>query len=197
MQTDHKKNHIKTAKLIIISGPSGSGKDTIANLLLKNNGDLEKAITTTTRKHRGKEKDGRDYYFIPPLKFKTEIMQEKFLEWAEVHIYLYGTYNSEISRIVNLQKIPVLVIDVQGALNVKKLFPAAILFFIKPPSTEIMSQRIKNRAAISEEEVKVRLKTARKELKMAKYYDHIIKNPEGHPEKAALKISKILKEYLK
>lgn len=187
---------MQTNKLIIVSGTSGSGKNTITDLLLKNNKNLTRAITTTTRKPRGKEKQGKDYYFIPALKFKKEIIQKKFLEWAEVHTFFYGTYQDEIFGILNSQKIPVLVIDVQGALNVKKLFPATILFFIKPPSTEIMEQRIKNRASISEEEVKVRLKTAKKELTMAKYYDHLIKNPEGHPEKAAEEISKILETYL-
>lgn len=190
---------MKTEKLIIISSPAGGGKNTIANLLLQDNKQIEETVSCTTRQPiRAGEKNGVNYYFITNDAFEEKIKNSEFIEWEKVHgLFYYGTLKTEISRIINKHRIPLLVIDVQGALNIKKLFPKTILFFIKPPSAKIMAARIKKRSSINANEIKTRIETAKKELKMAKYYNHIIKNPEGHPEKAALEISKILEEYLR
>lgn len=180
--------------MVIISGPSGAGKNTVTNLVLNKNSSLEETISCTTRASRGGN-DSANYYFIKENNFKEKIKNNEFIEWAKVHDFFYGTLKSELSRISLKNKIPILVIDVQGALNIKKIFPKALLIFIQPASIEKMVERIKNRALISEKEIHMRLMTAQKELEMTKYYDHIIENPEGHPEKAAKKISELLNNY--
>ncbi len=182
----------KQQKIIILSSTTGGGKDTITKILLATDSRLKKTISCATRKKRAKEKDGVDYYFISKKIFKKKVDADEFLEWEKVHNFLYGTLKTEIKN----NKIPILVIDVKGGLNIKKMFSQSLLIFIKPNSLQNIIDRIKKRAAISEQEIKIRLGSAKKELKMAKYYDHIITNPEGHPEKAAKQALKIIEKYL-
>ncbi|MFC1612871.1 guanylate kinase [Patescibacteria group bacterium] len=182
----------KNEKLIVISAPTGSGKNTVVDLLLEKNNRLEETISCATRKPRENEKNGVHYYFITEKDFKCKIKNKEFIEWANVHKMFYGTLVKEIKRIKNKNKISLLVIDVQGAMNIKKIFPDALLIFIKPNSFSNMEKRIRNRAFISEKEVHLRLETAKKELEFSKKYDYIILNPEGHPEKAVADIERIL-----
>lgn len=186
-------------KIIILSSTTGGGKNTIANMLLQEDKRLEETISCTARKPiRAGEKDGVNYYFIKNNEFEEKIKNKKFIEWEKVHgLFYYGTLKDEIPRIIKKNKIPLLIIDVKGAMNIKKIFPKTLLIFIKPNSLQNIIDRIKKRAAISEQEIKVRLESAKKELRMAKYYDHIITNPEGHPEKASKKALKIIDKYLK
>lgn len=187
----------KKQKIIILSAPAGCGKNTIADMLLKKDKRLEETISCTTRPIRAGEKNGINYYFINTNEFEEKINNKKFIEWEKVHgLFYYGTLKDEITRIVKKGKIPLLIIDVKGAMNIKKIFSQTLLMFIKPNSMQNIESRIRVRAKISEEEIKTRLKTAKAEIKMAKYYDHIIKNPEGHSEKAAVKALKIIGKYL-
>lgn len=184
-------------KLIVLSSPSGGGKNTIADILMKKNKQIEETISCTTRKKRTGEKNNKHYYFISEENFKNKINRGEFIEWEKVHnLFFYGTLKSEISKIVAKKKTPLLVIDVEGGMNIKKIFPCALLIFIKQNSFKNLESRIKKRDKISEEKVKARIKTAPKELKASKRYDHIVSNPEGHPEKATDAILKILENYL-
>ncbi|MFH1192611.1 MAG: guanylate kinase [bacterium] len=187
----------KQQKIIILSSTAGGGKNTIANMLLQKDKRLKETISCTTRKPiRPGEKDCVNYYFINTDEFEKKIKNKKFIEWEKVHgLFYYGTLKDEIPKIIKKNKIPLLIIDVKGAMNIKKIFPKTLLIFIKPNSMKNIEERIRLRAKISEEEIKTRLKTAKNELKMAKYYDRIIKNPEGHPEKAAKKALKIIGKY--
>lgn len=179
-------------KLIVLSATSGGGKDTIAKLMLTKSNKVKKTVSSTTRVPRENEKDKQDYYFIDQKLFKEKIKKDEFLEWAEVHNNFYGTLKEEVMCILGENKIPLLTIDVKGGINIKKIFPNSTLIFLKPVSFEILEKRIRNRALITDEEVKMRLETAKKEIEMAKYYDYIVENPEGYPEKAAEEILKIL-----
>ncbi|MFH0854702.1 MAG: guanylate kinase [bacterium] len=184
-------------KLIVLSAPTGSGKNTIANMLMEEDKRFEETISCTTRRHREGEKNAVHYYFISEDEFKEKIKNEDFVEWEKVHDkFFYGTLKAEIERIVKKGKIPILVIEVNGGRNIKKIFPDSILVFIKPNSFENIESRIRKRAKISEEEVRARLKTAKNELKMSKYYDCIITNPEGHPEEAVEELKNIIEKHI-
>lgn len=199
-RNNKKKEEMATSadtKLVILSAPSGCGKNTIANILMKNDKKFEETISCTTRISREREINGIHYYFISENNFKEKIKNGEFIEWAKVHNkFYYGTLKKELSRIAQSGHIPLLVIDVQGGVNIKKIFPNAVLVFIKPNSLKNIESRIIRRTKISEEEIRARLETAKNELKMSKYYDHIITNPEGHPEKAAEELNEIINKYL-
>ena len=163
--------------IIVISGPSGSGKTTLYKRLLKDYPDsLAFSISATTRKPRPGEKDGTDYYFISKEEFESRIANNEFVEYNKYAGNYYGTLLSEIERINNLGDICLLDIEVNGARNVKKTFPSAMMVFIMPPSIEEMKKRILNRGRMDETELDKRLKTAEEEMEHAPMYDRIIVN---------------------
>ena len=135
-------------KLIIITAPSGAGKTTIVKNLLSNNPNLAFSVSAATRKERENEIDGKDYYFISEEQFKKKIADVEFIEWQEVYRGIfYGSLKSEVEKIWESGKQVIFDIDVQGALNLKKIYgKQALTIFIKPPSTEILLERLKARA---------------------------------------------------
>ena len=157
----------------ILSAPSGTGKTTVGNLLLKEIPFLERVITATTRKPREGEKNGVDYYFMTEEEFKRKIQEGFFLEWAKVYKYYYGSPKSEVERILKLGKDALLIIDVQGALKVKKELPNAVSIFLLPPSFEELKRRLLQRG---EKEWKTRLEWAKREIPCAGYFDYIVVN---------------------
>lgn len=186
---------MQPTKLVVLSAPTGGGKNTIADMFMAQDKRFMETISCTTRKIRAGEIDGAHYYYINEDEFKEKIKRGEFIEWEKVHNqFYYGTLEKEIFKIIKKGKIPFLVIEVNGAMNIKKKFPGAILVFIKPNSLKNMGERIRRRAQISEEEVKTRLKTAKNELKMSKYYDYIITNPEGHQEKGVEELKRMIEK---
>jgi guanylate kinase len=157
----------------ILSAPSGTGKTTIGNLLLKQLPFLERVITATTRQPREGEKHGVDYYFLQEEEFKRKIEEGFFLEWAKVYRYFYGTPKSEVKRITDQGKDALLIIDVQGALQVKKILPNAVSIFLLPPSLEELKSRLLNRG---EKELELRLEWAKGEIPCAKHFDYVVVN---------------------
>ena len=137
-------------KLILVTAPSGSGKTSIVNYLLKKYPQLAFSVSATTRKSRGNEKEGVDYYFISEEKFKEKIHHKEFLEWEMVYEgTYYGTLKSEIERIWSEKKVPVLDIDVQGAIHVQQQYPVnTISVFIQPPSLEELRTRLRSLSLI-------------------------------------------------
>jgi len=180
-------------KLFIISGPSGVGKDTIVNNLQFGLYNLQKIPTFTTRKPRENEKEGDQYYFVSKAKFKDLIKQGEILEYNFYNGNYYGTSKKDIENALKSGKNVLLTIDVNGALNIKKQYPDACLIFIKSKLSDI-KKRLEKRGQNTPREIEERLETAKKELRYAKYYDYIIENPEGHPEKAIKKVSVIIKQ---
>lgn len=186
-----------TGKLFILSGPSGVGKTVVADKLLDKSKKLHRVITYTTRSKRRNEKHGRDYYFVSPEKFKKLLEKNFFIEWAEVHNHLYGTPKPAIEKHLKKNKNVILVIDIQGAQQVKKILPETILIFIKPDNMHHLESRIKKRkGSMSEEDLIIRLANAKKELTIAKKeYDHIVINRENKIEHTINDILKIIQSH--
>jgi len=162
--------------IFVISAPSGTGKTTLIHLLLPYFPNMVFSISYTTRLPRQGEKDGVDYFFVSRNQFEQMISQGEMLEWAEVHGNYYGTSIHFIREKINAGKDILLDIDVQGARQVKKQFPQAVLIFIAPPSWEELESRLKKRSTDTAEEIKKRLTAARKEIKAAQEFDYIVIN---------------------
>jgi guanylate kinase len=166
-------------KLIVFSAPSGSGKTTIVRYLLKQKKlNLEFSISATSRKPRGEEINGKDYYFMSAKEFKKHIKAEDFLEWEEVYRdNFYGTLKSEIERIWKLGKHVIFDIDVSGGLRIKRKFPKETLaVFVKPPSIDELKIRLKKRKTESDDKINMRIAKASAELATAPLFDVVIEN---------------------
>ncbi len=162
--------------LFVVAAPSGAGKSSLVNALLELDSHLVLSISHTTRAPRGQEQAGREYHFIDEAAFRAMVTRGEFLEWAQVHGHLYGTSKSEIeSRIGGGQDV-VLEIDWQGALQVKQLFPNAVLIFILPPSWDELKQRLTRRGEDRTEAIAQRLSNARIEVAQARHFDFVIIN---------------------
>ena len=168
----------KEGKLIIFSAPSGAGKTTIVHHLLGKIPELEFSISATTRKARGDEKNGEDYYFISKEEFLHLIAKKHFVEFEEVYSgTFYGTLRTEIERIWNEGKTVIFDIDVEGGLHLKRKYgEAALAIFVQPPSLEVLKERLSGRGTDSEEKLKERFAKAEKELNYAPQFDIILKN---------------------
>jgi guanylate kinase len=166
-------------KIIILTAPSGSGKTSITRHLLKTFPKrLAFSISAATRKPRGTEKNGVDYYFISDDDFQQKIQQNAFVEWEMVYEgKYYGTLKAEIQRIWDLQKVPVLDIDVKGAIHVQQQYPASALsIFIQPPSVDELKIRLKSRGTETEESLQARINKASYELSFSHSFNHVIVN---------------------
>jgi len=169
----------KGGKLIVFSAPSGSGKTTIVQHLLKQESlNLEFSVSATSREPRGEEQHGKEYYFLSLSDFKTHMKQDDFLEWEEVYRdNFYGTLNSEIERIWAMGKNVIFDIDVVGGLRIKRKFPERTLsVFVKPPSFDELKIRLKNRKTESDEKINMRIAKASVEMATAPRFDHTILN---------------------
>lgn len=165
-------------KLVIISAPSGAGKTTIVNHLLRKIPGLEFSISATTRALRGKEKNGKEYYFISVEDFREKIRKNEFAEWQEVYKdQFYGTLKSEIERIWGDKKDVIFDVDVKGGINLKNIFGnQAISVFIMPPSIKDLEKRLLSRATEDRSKIKIRVEKAIEEMKLAVNFDHIVIN---------------------
>ena len=166
-------------KLIVFTAPSGSGKTTIVrHLLAQADLNLEFSISAATREARGEEVNGKDYYFMSLDQFKQHIKNEDFVEWEEVYRdNFYGTLKSEVERIWAKGKNVIFDIDVAGGLRIKSKFPEETLaVFVKPPSVDELTRRLKERSTESEEKINMRIAKAHVELATAPQFDVIIKN---------------------
>ena len=166
------------ARLFVVSGPSGSGKGTLLAKLREKRPDLGLTVSATTRSPRDGEVDGVSYHFLSEEEFDHMIRDGEFLEWANVHGHKYGTPFSEVRPRVDSGQSVVLEIDVQGALNVRKSFPDAVLVFVEPPSLEELERRLRGRGTEDEDSISLRLTNARKELSLASDYDVRIVNDD-------------------
>jgi len=181
--------------LIVFSAPSGAGKTTIINKLLQQfEGEFIFSISATTRLPRGNEVDGIDYYFLTEAEFKQKIENNEFVEWAIVHNHYYGTLKEKIDQHLNAGKKVILDLDVKGGLAIKKIYGhQAVLIFIKPPSFEVLDQRLNQRATESKTEIAKRLQRYQLEMEQAKYYDYEIENDQL--DKALQEVTAIIKSY--
>ena len=162
--------------LFCVAAPSGAGKSSLVKALLELDSRLDVSVSHTTRAPRGQEHDGREYWFVDEPSFRAMIERGEFFEWAQVHGHLYGTSRKAIEARLERGEDVVLEIDWQGALQIKQLFPHAVLIFILPPSWEELRQRLTRRGEDRAEVIETRMTNARQEVAQARHFDFVIIN---------------------
>jgi len=184
-------------KVLIISAPSGAGKSTLVNHLIKSGLPLAFSVSATSRKPRAHEVNGRDYYFIRTAEFKRKIKAGEFIEWQEVYQnHYYGTLKKEIERIINEGMIPLFDVDVQGGINLKKIFgDSALAIFIMPPSVEELRARLIKRGTETPEDITMRVEKAFSEILLADSFDRVIINDDLG--RASGEISTVIREFIR
>ncbi|UCS93710.1 guanylate kinase [Echinicola marina] len=183
-------------KAFIFSAPSGSGKTTIVHHLLSNHDNLDFSISACTRDKRGKEVDGKDYYFLSLDDFKKKIGEDAFIEWEEVYEgNFYGTLKSEMQRIWDSGKHVVFDVDVKGGLKIKEYFGnRALAVFVKVPSLEVLAERLKDRGTESPENLEKRINKAKYEMSFQDKFDAVLVNDDM--EKSFEKAAKLVDEFI-
>ncbi len=183
-------------KIIIITAPSGAGKTSITKHLLKTFPQLAFSVSAATRSPRSYEKNGVDYYFISTEEFKEKIQNNEFVEWEMVYEgKYYGTLKSELERIWKNKRVPVLDIDVKGAIHVRQQFPSSCLsVFIEPPSVEELKRRLMGRGTESAESLEARINKATFEISFKEHFHHIIVNSDL--TKACKEAEQVVASYL-
>jgi guanylate kinase len=186
----------ETNKIVILTAPSGAGKTSITHYLLNKYSILSFSVSASTRKPRDNEKNGRDYYFMSVEEFQRKIKEDAFVEWEMVYEgQYYGTLKSELQRIWNLKKVPILDMDVHGALHVQLQYPESSLsLFIEPPSIEELKKRLESRNTETPESLQTRLNKAAYEMSFRYHFDAIIINDELN--KACTEAEKIVGRFL-
>lgn len=168
-----------SGKLIIFSAPSGAGKTTLVRHLLEIPAlNLAFSVSATSRAKRGYEEDGKDYFFITPEQFRKKIEYGEFLEWEEVYQnQYYGTLKAEVDKLLKAGKNVIFDIDVEGGMNLKKIYgKEALAIFVKPPSIKHLEERLNTRSSEDEESLKTRLDKAVSELEYAPQFDKVLLN---------------------
>jgi guanylate kinase len=162
--------------LFVVAAPSGAGKSSLVKALMELDSRVSPSISHTTRPPRGQEVHGREYYFVSNETFDQMVIQNSFLEWAKVHGNRYGTSKHTIEQRIAQGNDVVLEIDFQGAIQVKRIFPNAVLVFILPPSWEELRSRLERRAEDTAEVIEVRIQNASSEMAHAHEFDFVIIN---------------------
>jgi guanylate kinase len=164
--------------LFVVSSPSGGGKGTLIQRVLKQVPNLSYSVSFTTRAPRNGEVDGREYFFVSTDRFEEMVANQEFLEWAHVHSKLYGTARQQVVREIGEGRDIILEVDVQGATSVRSLIADSVSIFILPPSFEILKQRLQARGTDSPEELALRLRNAPMELKDYSAFQYVILNDD-------------------
>lgn len=162
--------------LIIISGPSGVGKNTVISSLFEQLPDLNYSISATTRPPRENEVEGRNYFFLTEAEFLEKIESGEFLEWAKVYNHYYGTLKKYVLGLLEQGRDVVLDVDVQGGAAIKKALPEAVLIFLAPPSLEELKNRLIGRCTERPEEIELRLQYIATEFECVPFYDYLVIN---------------------
>jgi guanylate kinase len=171
------KTNINKGQIVIVSGPSGVGKSTICKMIVERMGNACLSVSVTTRPKSKIEENGKDYWFITKQEFQERIDKGLLLEYANVFGNMYGTPKDKVDEILEEGKTIILEIDVQGARQVKEIYPDAIMIFILPPSSKVLSERISGRGRDSSDSIELRMKKANAEIEAArKLYKHLVVN---------------------
>ena len=181
--------------VVVVTGPSGAGKGTLERVILERMPELALAVSATTRPRRGSEQDGREYWFISDDEFDQRVARGDFLEWVPyVSGHRYGTLRSEIDRIRGAGKVPLLDLEIEGALHVRDTVPGAVTVFVDAPSFAELERRLRERATESSGEIDERLELAREQRKRAGEFDHVIVNDDV--ERAAEELEEVVRAAL-
>jgi guanylate kinase len=162
--------------LVILSSPSGAGKTTVCERILKKHKSYKRSVSVTTRQRRKGERQGRDYLFVSEEEFKSKIKKQELVEWAWVHGERYGTPKKFVTRAKREGKVILFVLDVQGGMAFKRKYPHSVLIFILPPSMKELKRRLKKRGTEISHQMQLRLKTALKEISFWSKYDYVVVN---------------------
>jgi guanylate kinase len=162
--------------LFVVAAPSGAGKSSLVKALLELDSHVLPSVSHTTRKPRGQEKDGREYFFVTDAQFDRMVLDDGFVEWAHVHGARYGTSKKMIEERIAQGADVILEIDFQGAMQIKRIFTNSVLVFILPPSWEELRSRLERRGEDAPETIELRLQNAADEMQQAREFDFVIIN---------------------
>ena len=162
--------------LIVVSGPSGAGKDTICNRVIEDSDNIWLSVSMTSRNPRGNEKEGKNYFFVTKDEFEQKIKDGKLLEYTNYNGNYYGTPKDKLEDYLNRGIDVILVLDINGAINIKKLVPAALFIFIMPPDMETLKKRLIERKTESKEKVIARFTEAYNEINNYNKYNYVVVN---------------------
>ncbi|MEX0771986.1 MAG: guanylate kinase [Balneolales bacterium] len=186
----------RKGKVIVLVAPSGAGKTSLSQRLVNEFSNISFSVSATTREPRSYEKDGVNYHFLSQEEFQEGIKNSRFLEWEEFYGGTrYGTLVSEVEKNHNSEYITLLDIEVNGALNVKKLYGDDCLsVFIKPPSLEVLEERLKKRGTENEHSLRLRLERAKHELELEHKFDKVIVNDDF--DQAYKELKQLVQQYI-
>jgi len=178
--------------LIILSGPSGVGKDAVLARMKKSERPFHYVVTATTRPKRAGEKNGVNYHFLSQKAFQQMINKHQFLEWASVYGNYYGVPKDEVSPALSKGVDTIVKVDVQGAATIRKGLPQAVFIFLMPPSTQALEKRLKRRRSESSEDLALRLATAREEIRSLPLFDYVITSHQNKLDEVVSQIDAIV-----
>lgn len=178
--------------LIVLSGPSGVGKDALLRKMKEQKYPFHYVVTVTSRPRREGERDGVDYRFISQREFQQMIDNGELLEWANVYGNYYGVPRKEISQALSKGKDVIVKVDVQGAATIKRILPQAVFIFLRPPSMEELERRLRQRHSESAKDLALRLRKAEEEMKSLPLFDHVLTSYQGKLDEAISQIQAIV-----
>jgi guanylate kinase len=186
------REHSGRPLLVVLSGPSGVGKDSVLGGLKASGRDYHFAVTATTRPRRSGEVDGRDYRFLTRQRFEEMLAAGELLENAVVYDEHYGVPKAEVRQALARGQDVVMRTDIQGVATIKGAVPQAVTIFLAPASVSELEERLRRRGADSEEQLRLRLATARREMDAARHFDHVVLNAHGKLEEAVAAVERII-----
>ncbi len=178
--------------LLVLSGPSGAGKDAVLTRMKKLGTSLEFIVTVTTRPRRPGEKDGINYHFISREEFQKMMEREELLEWSNVYGNWYGVPKESVKQALDRGRDVMVKVDIQGAATIKKLLPQATSIFLMPPSMAELISRLRQRNTESDSDLNLRLKTAKEEMEKLPMFDYVVINRQGRINQVAADIAAII-----
>ncbi|MDO8750004.1 MAG: guanylate kinase [Dehalococcoidia bacterium] len=180
--------------LVVISGPSGVGKDAVLERMKRTHEGWHFVVTATTRPKRPGERDGVDYLFMEPSEFQSLLAQDGFLEYAEVYGRYYGVPRGQVEKALQAGKDVIVKTDVQGARTIRAKLPDALLVFLAPPDMHELERRLRQRMSETAEELQRRIQTAQLEMDCQGEFDHVVVNHNGRLEETVAEIEKIISD---
>lgn len=192
LRTKRRGDRSSRPLLVVLSGPSGVGKDTVLTRMRKLGRPFHYVITATTRPKRGGEKNGVDYHFLSRKEFQQMIDKHQFLEWANVYGNYYGVPKEEITSALSKGVDAVVKVDVQGAATIKKILPQAVFIFLMSPSVEELEKRLRKRRSESSTNLALRLERAKGEIKSLPLFDYVITSRQNKLDEVVSQIDAIV-----